>query len=266
MACLLPTYTFISSVVNNDNLLITLGGAMLCLMFRKPASLKQAAVLGLLLGAALLAKKSAAIFLPAIALMWGLEAMRGNMRWSAAAAQLAVATAISVAMYAPWAGRDWLVYGTLNPEFLATPRKEWPSLFYGLASAIHNLVKTFWAASGASNNVSYPFPVPGMLLMLLCCLPLARWRKSGLDDSGFRPATTAVFAFIVGVTVLLSLRFGYLFGMGQGRHLLPVLFPVAVLLAMRLRQLPLPRREQLAALGWMIYAVAFVAFTLWRLR
>jgi 4-amino-4-deoxy-L-arabinose transferase-like glycosyltransferase len=266
MACLLPTYTFISSVINNDNLLITLGGALLCLMARQPSSLKQAVGLGLLLGLALLTKKSAVVFLPAIALMWGLAALRGRMRWSSVAAQLAVVAGLAALLYAPWAWRDWQVYGTLNPELLATPRKEWPSIFYGSASAIHNLVKTFWAASGASNDVSYPFPVPGMLLLLLGCLPLTRWCKPDPTNSGMTGATMAVYWFIAGVTVLLSLRFGYLFGMGQGRHLFPVLFPVALLLAARLRPLPLPRLELCAALAWMIYAVSFMVFTLWRLR
>jgi 4-amino-4-deoxy-L-arabinose transferase-like glycosyltransferase len=264
MACLLPTYTFVSSAINNDNLLITLGGVLLCLMARRSSALKDSIGLGLLLGLALLTKKSAAVFLPAIAVMAALDLLRGRIRWSSALVHLGVVFGLASLMYAPWAWRDWQVYHTLNPEFLATPRKEWPSVLYGIASAVHNLVKTFWAASGATNEVNYPFPIPGMVLMLLCCLPLARWRKPAVEDDRTDWFRMVPFLALAGVTILLVVRFGYQFGMGQGRHLFPVLFPIAVLLAARVRKFPVPHLEYFTAACWVIYAVAFLIFSLIR--
>ena len=63
-------------------------------------------------------------------------------------------------------------------KIMAAARKVWPSMVYPIASAVHNLVKTFWAVSGISNNVGYPFPLPGMLLLLLFfIMPLVRTER-----------------------------------------------------------------------------------------
>jgi hypothetical protein len=42
MVCLLPTYTFVSSAINNDNLLATIGGGLLCLLTQRERSIKSA--------------------------------------------------------------------------------------------------------------------------------------------------------------------------------------------------------------------------------
>jgi hypothetical protein len=75
MVCLLPTYTFVSATINNDNLLVTVGGGLLCLMANREQTLKHSISLGLLLGLALLTKQSAIVFIPAIVV---LSAAGGN--------------------------------------------------------------------------------------------------------------------------------------------------------------------------------------------
>src|SRR5207247_8997280 len=61
MVCLLPTYTFVSAAINNDNLLATLGGGMFCLMARREPPRKASLALGLVLGLALLPKQCAIV-------------------------------------------------------------------------------------------------------------------------------------------------------------------------------------------------------------
>ena len=268
MASLLPTYTFVSSAINNDNLLATWSGGLLCLLVRRETTLKNSAALGLLLGFALLTKKSAVVFMPAFALAALWDGFSHPTRWSAVLVHLGLAFGLALLMYVPWAVRDWHVYGTLNPEFLTVPRKVWPSPMYGIASAVHNLVKTFWAVSGVSNEVGYPLPLPGMLLLLLASLPLPAGLKDQRSDEislgHSSPMVMVVFLFVVLITSLLALRVGYGFGMGQGRHLFPLLFPIALLLAMRLRRLPLKNLEWWAAGFWVAYGVAFLVFSLCR--
>jgi len=52
--------------------------------------------------------------------------------------------------------------------------------------------------------------------------------------------------------------------MGQGRHLFPVLYPIALLLAGRWRSFPVKNLEIHTAGVWMLYAVTFTVFSLWR--
>jgi 4-amino-4-deoxy-L-arabinose transferase-like glycosyltransferase len=272
-ASLLPTYTFVSSTINNDNLLAALGGGLLCLMAGREQSLRRSLSLGLLLGLALLTKQSAVVFIPAIVLLSVLDCFRHRIRWSSGLWHLGLTLGVALLVYLPWMFRNLHVYGTFtperlsfNPEIMAAARKVWPSTAYGIASAVHNLVKTFWAVSGISNNVGYPFPLPGMLLLLLFfIMPLVRTERKfdPLVAEANRPVMTA-FLFAVLVNILLTLWFGFLIGMGQGRHLFPVLFPIALLLAGRLRRIPAKNPELLAAGFWMVYAVSFTACSLVR--
>lgn len=268
MASLLPTYTFGSSSINNDNLSATLSGAVICLLAHRTSAWKHAWMLGLLVGFALLTKKSAIVFLPAMALLSALDCFGGRDKWSSSAARLGLSIAIAVLLYAPWAFRDWQLYATLNPELLKLTPKLWPSPLYGLGSCMHSVVKTFWAVSGASNDVGYPFPLPGMALLALCCLPLPDRVPAGRHwDALATPSVRAilfVFAFLVLFTTALVLRFGFRCGMGQGRHLFPVFWPLALLLALRLRRLPFKKLELHAVGFWVAYAVSFVVFSLCR--
>jgi hypothetical protein len=268
MASLLPTYTFVSSSINNDNLMATLSGGVICLLVHRTPAWKHSLMLGLLVGLALLTKKSAIIFLPAMALLSALDCLGGRDRWSSSALRLGLSIGIAVLLYAPWAFRDWQLYATLNPEFLQLTPKLWPSLLYGLGACIHNVVKSFWAVSGASNDVGYPFPLPGMALLLLCCFPLPERVLAGREwDALAAPGVRAImflFCFLVLLTSALTLQFGFRFGMGQGRHLFPVFWPLALLLALRLRRLPFEKLDLHTVGFWVAYSVSFVVFSLCR--
>jgi len=268
MVCLLPTYTFVSAAINNDNLLATLGGGLLCVMARREPSLKRALALGLLLGLALLTKQSAIIFFPAIVLLSVLDGRNRRVRWTAGLLHLGVVLGAATVVYFPWALRNWQVYHTFTPEYLVVTRLSWPSMMYGMASATHNLVKTFWAVSGISNNIGYPFPLVGMIFLLLC----VTWNQTRLKPERMFEALNveangpllAAALLALCLNVVLVLRFGYLFGMGQGRHLFPVLYPIALLLASRWRSFPVKHLEVYTMGFWMAYAVAFMVFSLCR--
>jgi 4-amino-4-deoxy-L-arabinose transferase-like glycosyltransferase len=268
LVCLLPTYTFVSAAINNDNLLATLGGAVLGLMAQRQPSWKTSLALGLTLGLALLTKQSAVVFFPAVALLALLDASRQRLPWRTAIRHLAVALGLATLMYLPWALRNWRLYATLTPEYLATDRLPWPSFLYGVASAVHNLAKTFWSVSGLSNDVGYPFPLLGFGALGLWwvgqqtlvpperAVDATNWKRNG--------PLLGAFLLALGFNLLLVLRFGYLFGMGQGRHLFPLLFPVALVLAAGWRKLPVKALGLWATGFWVIYAVSFTLFSLSR--
>jgi len=269
LACLLPTYTFVSSAINNDNLMITLGTGVLCLMARHQKSLKTSLLLGGLLGVALWVKQSAVVFLPAIGLLFFLERHRQAITWRTMFWQLGVVFVLAALIYSPWAARNWHIYGTFTPEDLSAAAKTWPSSVDGIISAAHNLVKTFWSVSGISNNIGYPFPLFGMGFGLVCLAGLALgWKQNPDTISRIRTLPNApviaAFGFAVVVNAILVLRFGYLYGMGQGRHLFPLLFSIALLLAVGLRSIPTRHPTIHLAGFWLAYALAFQAFSLCR--
>ncbi len=268
MVCLLPTYTFVSSAINNDNLLATIGGSLLCLLTQRERSIKSALLLGLLLGFGLLTKQSAVIFAPLIVSLVALEAFRGRISWRSAAQQLFVTLGLAGLIYLPWAIRNWQVYHTFMPENLVVTQIPWPSAMHGIASAAHNLLKTFWSVSGLSNDIGYPFPVVGMLLLVM---PVVMFALDSMpvektDALNIAENKALLIAMLVAVliTVGLVLRFGYQFGMGQGRHLFPLLCPIALFLAACLRRLPVKKLDVHAAGFWITYAASFAAFSLCR--
>jgi len=268
MVCLLPTYVFVSSAINNDNLLITLATALLWLVTERNYSIRQGLWLGLGFGLALLTKQSAIVLAPAIVVVPLLEARARKVAWPQTLKYLGVALGVASLIYLPWAIRNWVVYGWLSPEHMSPAHKVWPNLAYGLASTTHNVFKTFWSVSGISNDVGYPFPLIGMALLALCFATtqmgaVNRPNASALNWSVNRSLMIA-FACAALVNALLVLRFGYLFGMGQGRHLFAVLCPLALFLAAGLRRLPVPHLEIHAAGYWLTYALTFVAFSLCR--
>lgn len=268
MICLLPTYTFVSAVINNDNLLATLGGGLLCLLAVRERTLKTSLATGLLLGLALLVKQSAIVFIPAIALLAALDGIQQRVKWGAVLGQLGAVLGVAVLVYAPRALWNLQVYGTLTPEFLITTPIRWPSFVHGMVSAAHNLVKSFWAVSGITNNVAYPFPLAGMLLMALCVVAQQAGIQSGRGgaDAKLGPSGAMMGALLLAVVVnvALVLRFGYLFGMGQGRHLFPLLFPIGLVLGWGLRTLVTKYPAVQAVAFWVAYAVAFTVFSLCR--
>jgi len=268
MASLLPTYTFVSAAINNDNLLATLGSGLLYLLAGSEPSLRRALLLGLALGLALLTKQSAVVLVPAVVVWSVFDWWKRRHPWAQAAGQLTAMLGMAGLLFGPWMLRNWQLYGTFTPEYLVITRLTWPSVFHGLASAIHNLVKSFWAVAGVTNDIGYPFPLVGMLFMVLC---VTWFQEDGdikraykiLRPEANRPYLAGAWV-AVAVILVLVIRFGYLSGMGQGRYLFPVLYPIALLLAARWRTFPLKHPEILTVGIWVIYAVGFTVFSVLR--
>jgi len=268
LLCLLPTYVFISSVINNDNLVATLGGGIICLLTRREQSVTNAIWLGTLFGLALLVKQSAIVLASTIVLAPMLGWWKNRERFVAALLRAGIAFGVGVAIYSPWALRNWRMHGTFFPVQLSVVSKTWPSMAYGVASAAHNLIKTFWSVSGIANDVGYPFAAIGIAFMLLSLIGLCLYWKR-LEQPGRvlnYPQFPLLAALMIGfaINVILVLRWGYETGMGQGRHLFVLLFPIALVLALGSRSLALQNSYARVAGFWITYAVGFVIFSLCR--
>jgi hypothetical protein len=223
--------------------------------------------LGVLLGLALLVKQSAIVLALAVVLVPVIDWLRHQTQGRKMLLHVCLPLGVAGLIYLPWALRNWRVYGTFTPESLSAVPITWPSTFYGVASATHNLVRSFWAVSGIANNVGYPMSAVGMLFMAVAFLALLRackWPALRTAVPAERVSLLTTLAIAITVNVLLVLRFGYQTGMGQGRHLFGLVLPIALLLAFGARSLPMQNSAVRVAGFWITYALAFVIFSLYR--
>lgn len=269
LVALLPTYVFVSSAINNDNLLVPLGAALLCLMARWQPDVRSSLALGGLLALGLWTKQSTLIFFPAIGLLLFVARMRQQFSWAKLLGHGIVVFGLPALLYLPWALRNRRVYGTFMPEDTCAAAKTWPSFVDALLSATHNLVKSFWSVAGISNDVGYPFPLLGMGFALLSGAGLILGLKQNSQfaatiRAGLKQPIWVAMVVGVGVNVALVLRYGCLFGMGQGRHLFPLLYPLALLFVWGLPTFPVKNLRVHLVGFWITYALAFEAFSLCR--
>ncbi len=267
MAALLPTYVFISSALNNDNLVIALGAGILVLALR-PMSLTNSVWTGLLLGLALLTKLTAVVFAPMIVLLLLARSIRGSVG-RAGVFHVLLQLILAAALWAPWAWRAHTLYGSVSAEEIANVRQVWKSAYHAVAATLDYMQDSFWAVSGIYNDVNRFYPVVGRHLGYLAVAGLAYGWVARRDrlDSTFREHAPVLgaWALTLGIHVALIFRFGLLYGQGQGRFLFPMLLPIALFLGLGLRVFRATDAKSSAAHvagGFIAYAVSFTVFSL----
>lgn len=268
MISFLPTYAYLSSVINNDNLLITLGGAILYMLSRKE-SLSSSIAMGVVLGLALLTKLTAIIYLPAIAVIFFLRWIRKSMSFSFAGLHLILILLLAGAVASPWYVRNLIVYGDITVEKIANVRAHWPSTSYALRFIQHYMRESFWSVAGIRNNISF-LPKAGTYLSYLALAGLLYGlllRKREMRDFlvGEGASFLIATALAIVANIVLVLRFGLLYAQGQGRFLFPMLIPISLLLAIGVRMLGITRLSRNAHLFpmafFLAYLLAFISHT-----
>jgi 4-amino-4-deoxy-L-arabinose transferase-like glycosyltransferase len=255
-----PMFLFISNSVNNDNLVVLLFTAFalaLVTLHRMPYRAWHPALLGALAGVATLAKASALIALPAIAISIGLRVEDGKRRWMALAACLGA----WVSLCGWWLLRNLLVYG----EFLASSahtalaqnnRRHWKP--FALIVEWDGFLKSYWGVFGAF-NVIYPDAVytAFFALTLLGLGSLALWwRRSHRRVR----SDVVLFALCVALNLLAVAWWTSHLKGSQGRLMFPTLAAASVLYAVGLDAWRRRLRVVLAAsiflllLGFALYA------------
>lgn len=268
MVCLLPTYVFLSSMINNDNLLVAIGSGLLCLVRPRP-SFRRSALVGVLLGAALLTKLTAVVYVGLVALVALVELIREPPAWLATGTRAALTLVLAAVIWAPWGWRNWVVYGNITAEEIANVPRAWPSASFAALATLEYMQRSFWAVSGIYNNVGGAYPLPGRLVSYLAAGGLVyglvsrrqKWFALVRENAGLIvPLALAIVANLV-----LVFRFGVLYGQGQGRFLFPLLLPISLFMAVGLAAFPVldAGRARIHVTGFMVtYALSFAAFSL----
>lgn len=266
MTALLPTYTFISSMINNDNLVIMLGSIILYILLNKELTIRIYILAGILLGAALLAKHSSIVFFPLAGL---LIILRNRTMSPKAILGACLVFFIGFLIWSPWALRNIQVYHSITAEEIASDAKHWNSIFHAVYGTLYKMNYTFWAVSGIYNNIHYFYPVIGRHVLYLAFAALMYgliFNRERLDlRTDERRGIFISMAVALIINFLLVLRFGILYDQGQGRLMFPLLIPAALIISALLKVFPVTDSAEArihTAGFWMTYSISFMFFSL----
>jgi len=263
IAALLPMRLAVVSSVSNDALAEAVATACLIAMLRpldRAPAWRDAALLGLLLGIALLTKSSSLMLLPAALAALTCQARReGGFQAGAFVRQCAIVFGIALAMAAPWLWRNVAVYGdplgraAFTWYFQDTPRYEthfsfrFGFLAYLLRFVLPVTFASFWGAFGYLSPDEWflfmgalrkAYPPPSWLYPLLALATLAalaglgrRWLAVRHDFSQRATAVGVVLGLHAALVTAALLSFNTEFFQAQGRYLFPALATITIGLA-----------------------------------
>lgn len=265
----LPQFLFMSGAVNNDapaNLLVALCALCVLRLLDRPKRFIFYALLGLLLGLAVLTKKTSLFVLPEIAVLAAYIAHRHRAHPIRIAAGIGLASTVALLVCGWWLARSTVLYGDplgsqmektalaalVQEKSLRSPyfTGQFPREFS------QSLIATFgWMQIRLPEPVYWCYAALGALAA--AGLPL--WLRSGQV-----PAAKAAFAALLVLGCLAGIVFYNLtYSQPQGRFLFPVLGPIAIFLTAGLRALLVRRpvrRLAPAAVGALVAALVLVDF------
>jgi 4-amino-4-deoxy-L-arabinose transferase-like glycosyltransferase len=165
-----PQFLFISSVVNNDNLIVPVVTLILLLLVRTVKdgiTLRRAAWLGVLSGLALLTKLTGLYVLPVVALAFALAAWRKD-QWRRFVWAGAITGGLLLVIAGWWFARNMALYG--EPTAIKLTLQTWNARPEGVSFGtalfeLPNAETSFWARFGYGN-----VPVPNWIYRLLGAL------------------------------------------------------------------------------------------------
>lgn len=255
LVAFLPQFTFRGSHVSNDTLVTTLCAAALCSMViivRRGFTWRRGVVLALICAAAFLTKKNALFLLAPMAI----AVFTPAAPWRTNVLRVAVTSAITVMLVAPWTLRNIVLYGDPLAERamyqavgqIIVEKSFFDPFFY---TEFPRLLTTSFIATFGWMNVS----VPGWVYLLWIGLGVVGLIFAAGEWFRGRLTTRLVLiclSFIV-LSLIVVVRINLQFTQPQGRYLFPALPALALLTAAGLnavaRRIPALTPSLLVTLG-----------------
>jgi len=275
--CLLPAWVMLSSSINNDILLI-LCSAWILETLAAPQTMRNAVILGLLCGIAMLSKVSAVFLIfPVVAIVQGMRWILKEMEFGKVIGQGAVTLLIAGALWAPGLYWNLSVYHHwlgFSPQIAGEPVVS-SSPFQALRDGVQVARETFWTAGGGYNKARF-LPTIGVHLTYLALvgLGLGIIKRGKPFEEWFSPRVRAMLIGLAIAVVLNSLAVVLTFptAHSQGRFLFPLLGPIGLATVTGLSVLGLGKYAMSSIhatgffvgynVGALIYTIAYFAHTL----
>ncbi|GAB4469465.1 MAG: hypothetical protein Kow00124_04630 [Anaerolineae bacterium] len=259
-----PMFLYLSGVVSNDNLAITLGcWAMLLLarMLRSGITRRRAVTAAVVIALAALTKLSGLLLLPLAAVVYAVQAWRGQRREALMATGLLLGTWLALAGW--WYVRNLALYGELlgtGTHIAIIGARTGPP---DLSSEWRALWVSFWGLFGAANIMAGPFLYRfTSALSLVALAGVIAWltgqgRLYGRAELLLPGLLIAQIALtLAGLIRWTTLTYGT-----QGRLLFPAVGSLALLMAAGLLYLVPPHWKSVMIAGTILPLVA-VAVTI----
>ena len=198
---LVPTHVYLSSMINNDNIVVLIGSGVYLLIFGTRLTWKTSILLGLLLGVGILSKLSALIFVVMVLLRPGLRwfspFVKSRLDETKARFYL-LPVVISMLMSVPLALRNIHFYGSITAEQVGNIRISQNSISYSLRITIQRVAKQFWATFHHFNHPATFYPFIGIIFSLIAIYGLLRVVQS--ENKAVRQ-TLAAYSDVVLITL-----------------------------------------------------------------
>lgn len=256
LACL-PQWSWMHGVLDNGNLATTLAAATVLLLAqavrRRALGVGRGAVLGLLLGAALLTKLTALFLLPLAALVFGGAALAWRERRRSVLSGGALAALLAAAISGAWFWRNNSIYGdplALAPHAVAYASNRLPAELrasYLGGDFIWRTLHTTFAGIGWSLRPAPWWAEAAGAAVVLAGLLGWLWRGRALCREGGLPLAVGLAS--LGLTLAGLVQFNLTFIQPQGRYLFPAIGVVAIVVAAGLAALPRPRGPAVPAVA-----------------
>ena len=257
---LLPAQAQLAAAISNDSLTTLLSALLLwrvALVVVRGQTVREAALVALILGAGVLTKLSVLQLLPAVLLAYIFAVRAGHLTTRDALVRCGIAVGVGLFLSAPWLLRNQLLYGDplalriyplTGPNF--TPEQIMQLSGWGWSDYIRNVgvrsFATFWYLLPPNLPLKQ---FTGPPLPLVAALALALAGLFGVyrlfRDARPAPDTARIVAWCFAATALLLpfyARFVLTVFQAQGRYFLPALLPIALLTVLGWASLAPPNR------------------------
>ncbi|SNV44108.1 Predicted membrane protein [Chryseobacterium taklimakanense] len=220
---LLPTYIFVSSSINNDNLIIPVSVVTFYILLHSNFNrIKDLFSVSLWITLSIITKYSASVIVFFVTAYFLLQFVKQrNFKNLYQLLLIGLFTAILSAVFFL---RNLALYDSVLGFSKAHAIGEnWDSFSKALGYIVHTLIWSFFAVAGIINDIRpiiYPFSYLLLLGLILGTTIILKKHRSLL-------LLTAVFT--LGINILLSIYFGYKYYQSQGRFLFPSLIFIAII-------------------------------------
>lgn len=260
----IPSLTHIGSVVNNDDLLVLLGGVLTLLVVRimtGDTTWRTALLSGLVLGGALLTKGFALVLVPWLVTAYAV-ALAPARRWGELVSRTGAASAIAFVVGGWWWARNLLVDGVLLPAVNLRDRVPVdPDVGEFARGFLDRLLTSVWGSFGWQEAELSVVVVGALSALLAVAVALGLWRRPRRAASAVLLLPAVVLTLLIAANAWRAyLKTGVPYAT-QGRYLFAGLLGVLVVAAAAVHVLSLRMRPR-SPLALLVLAVVLHAFAI----